>query len=265
MKAKSILFIAALLILGTACKKKGCMDASAINYNSEAEKDDGSCEYAPTYSTQFEFIHELNGSAFLFDTILYAHPAGQDYSVQTLKYFISNVVLYKASGDSVYLDVVHYVDAENASTTLLEYTQSIENTSYTGVAFIFGLDDSKNTTGAFVNPPESLMEWPVPMGGGYHYMKLEGKYDSMGTTENYNVHTGKSMGNPYFFRVDLPQSFTVTDHDVHIELKMEINNWFQNPALFDFDVYGDAIMGNQTAQQIIRDNGIDVFSLGAIY
>ena len=43
-KAFVILTVASLSIL-PACKKKGCTDSTAINYDSEAEKDDGSCEY----------------------------------------------------------------------------------------------------------------------------------------------------------------------------------------------------------------------------
>lgn len=31
-----------------ACKKKGCMNPLAVNYNAEAKKDDGSCNYSPT-------------------------------------------------------------------------------------------------------------------------------------------------------------------------------------------------------------------------
>ena len=44
------IFIPALLIASvavvTSCKKKGCTDDEAINFNTEAKKDDGSCEYA---------------------------------------------------------------------------------------------------------------------------------------------------------------------------------------------------------------------------
>lgn len=32
----------------TGCKKKGCTDSTATNYNSEAKKDDASCVYSPT-------------------------------------------------------------------------------------------------------------------------------------------------------------------------------------------------------------------------
>ena len=48
---KNIKFIglASLLLLSaTACKKEGCMDVLATNYNEEAKKDDGSCIY-PTF------------------------------------------------------------------------------------------------------------------------------------------------------------------------------------------------------------------------
>ncbi len=41
-----VMLLAASLTLGTvSCKKKGCTDETAINYNEEAKKDDGSCTY----------------------------------------------------------------------------------------------------------------------------------------------------------------------------------------------------------------------------
>ena len=73
------------------------------------------------------------------------------------------------------------------------------------------------------------------------------------------------MGIPYHIKVHIPQLFTVSNHEVHVDFLMEINNWFQNPNLYDFDVYGEAIMGNASAQQAISNNGTDVFSIGQIY
>jgi hypothetical protein len=48
MKIKSfgiILLVVSLTVSMTSCKKKGCVDAYAENFDAEAGKDDGSCTY----------------------------------------------------------------------------------------------------------------------------------------------------------------------------------------------------------------------------
>ncbi|MBU2019706.1 MAG: hypothetical protein KJ941_08680, partial [Bacteroidetes bacterium] len=47
-KTFQILLIGLVLVVFSACKKKGCTDASAKNYNSKAKKEDQSCEYTST-------------------------------------------------------------------------------------------------------------------------------------------------------------------------------------------------------------------------
>lgn len=46
MKLGLMLLTASLAITTVSCKKEGCTDATATNYNDEAKKDDGSCTYA---------------------------------------------------------------------------------------------------------------------------------------------------------------------------------------------------------------------------
>lgn len=50
----STYLIATLLLIGvgfTSCKKEGCTDSTATNYNPNATSDDGSCEFDPTPTT----------------------------------------------------------------------------------------------------------------------------------------------------------------------------------------------------------------------
>ena len=51
---------ALLLVTSTSCKKKGCMDQDAVNYNSEAKKDDGTCKYIPTITVNGNNPENIN-------------------------------------------------------------------------------------------------------------------------------------------------------------------------------------------------------------
>ena len=48
MKLSVLLLIAAFTMTAVSCKKKGCTDETAINYDADAEKNDDSCEYDET-------------------------------------------------------------------------------------------------------------------------------------------------------------------------------------------------------------------------
>ena len=41
---------------------------------------------------------------------------------------------------------------------------------------------------------------------------------------------------------------------------MNVNAWFTNPYLFDFNEFGGSIMQNREAQMVLRANGHNVFS-----
>lgn len=45
MKLGTLLLTATLAVSVVSCKKEGCMDETALNYNEKAKKDDGSCTY----------------------------------------------------------------------------------------------------------------------------------------------------------------------------------------------------------------------------
>lgn len=59
---KTLLFVAVGLLGFTSCKKEGCTDANAFNYDVTAEKDDESCTYQATgvfYYSQDTYLNKM--------------------------------------------------------------------------------------------------------------------------------------------------------------------------------------------------------------
>jgi len=147
--------------------------------------------------------------------------------------------------------------------------------AYDTISFRFGFINAQNQTNMFLNPPESNMSWPSIYGGGYHYMQLDGKWKDLGDTiVNFNTHLG--IGRVIYgsdtiyvdnsFSVKLPVSFTLTATSTPvIQIIMNIDRWYSNPYVFDFNYYGQMIMQNQDAMHKISANGWDVFTVGYIH
>lgn len=246
MNNKILLFLIVAAIGFTACSK------NADNINARPA----------TGSIDFTFSHSVGSQPLQFNSIQYTNAFGNQYSVSTLKYFISDITLHKPDGGLILIDDEHYVDGQDASTLYFNPEVTIPTGDYIMISFVFGLTEEKNVNGAFPNPPENNMEWPPALGTGYHYMKLEGKYDSVGTVKNYQAHTGPTNGNQNYIRVVLENSgFSFSGSGVSVTLRMNINNWWVSPNTLDLNDI-TMIMGNQEMQVKLHNNGEeDVFSV----
>lgn len=237
-----------------------CFTSAFLASSCKKEKSDTPPE---EYQVTFIFSHKIGNEVLEFDTIRYFNAFGNKYSVATLKYFISNITLLRPDSGTLLFNEDHYVDASDTATFTFIPSVKAPPGNYSRISFIFGLDSLKNVTGRFPDPPENKMEWPAAIGGGYHYMKLEGKFDSAGIIKNYQCHTGQSMGVPYFIDISLQVTFSVNGHGVTVRIIMDINEWWKNPSTLDLNNITE-IMMNPTYQKYIQENGTDVFSIGSI-
>jgi hypothetical protein len=265
-------------LLFSACKKEeGCMDPTASNYNSEATLDNGECYYTPIsgctdssainylatanisndsceyLSLNINFKHYVDGLELVVNEMIYTNQSNVNYSIQTLRYLISDIIIHSNNGDKVLLDEVHFIDISIDSTLTLSIPQ-IHYQNYTSISFTMGLDSVKNITNLFLNEnffPSFV--WPEFLGGGYHYMQLEGDFNSV--FNGYTTHTGATNGIDFSFS----KVFPIVDI-TNININMEITNWYKNPETLDLTT--DGIMGNIDNQIILQANGIeDVFSI----
>lgn len=237
-----------------------------------------------TGKIRFIFTHLIDGKALQKDTMKYMNAAGNNYSVSEVKYFISDVTLYKTDGTKQLInqwEEIHYIDEGISETKTWNVYDKITIGTYDSITFVFGITKEKNKSFMYVNPPEVNMMWPDILGGGYHYLMINGFWkNTLNQNEPYNFHMG--IGQLYagstintdsiiayvqnYFTVSLPHSsFTINkDETKEIQILMNIENWFKTPHIYDHNYWGGAIMQKQAAMQMAKENGWDVFSIGYI-
>ena len=220
--------------------------------------------------------YSVNGKPLITDSLCYTNEAGNEFLITEIQWFISNLMLQNEQGEWVELShqnksdktsKVFYIDTNIPESQTLQ-TASIPIGEYKALRFTFGLDEEDNQTGLFSNPPETNMFWPEPLGGGYHYMKLNGRFvNAAGELVPLNNHLGIGQNADHseyyqnYFIVEGPIDLNIAGNKENlILLCMIVDNWFRNPNLYDFNVYGSAIMQNQDAQQALKENGQDVFT-----
>jgi hypothetical protein len=248
---------------------------------SSCSTDESEQPEAPFGTIVFSFDHRVNGQPLKEDEMLYTNAAGNEYLITEVKYFISDITFYRNDGSKKVIGDwkdIFYVDENIPETKTIRFYDNIPAGTYDSITFIFGISQEKNKSYMYVNPPEVNMFWPEVLGGGYHYMMINGKWkDTTGVNMPFNFHLGIGQlykGDDYnvdsiyafvqnYFTISLPgSSFTIADKDtVTFQLTMNIENWFQNPHVFDFNQWGGAIMQNQHAMQVVKENGWDVFSI----
>jgi len=233
-----------------------------------------SCKKEKYGSIELSFIHTVDAQPLQFNQLIYTNTAGNQYQVNEVKYFISRVFFIDPDGESVEVkqdEGIHYVDCDIAH-TLRWNIDKIPQRHYAAISFVFGLDETDNQSNRFVNPPESNFSWPDFLGGGYHYMQINGKFlNETGAIQNMNIHTGIGQLRDEtgeitqfvqnYFTVTIPVRFFVyADNVLPLTLNMEIQRWFDTPNLYNFDEFGTGIMQNQQAQELLKGNGWNVFT-----
>ena len=254
---KTRILVMVLALLAVACTKRNDQAEIDLNVN-----------------------YEINGKPLVTDTLCYVNEAGNQFLITEIQWFLSDIELKNEDGDwtllcqrgvSDTLDAsrIFYIDTDIPESQTL-HSCLVKTGLYSAIRFTFGLDDYDNYTGLFNDPPESEMFWPDVLGGGYHYMKLNGKYaGSSGRLKPFAIHLGIGQNEDCtefyqnYFIVELPLDFDVkANADNRLDLTMVIDNWFRNPHVIDFNDLGSSIMQNQNAQRLFNGNGKDVFKIG---
>ena len=192
----------------------------------------------------FSFAHYVDGQPLIKDTMKYVNAAGNIYSITDVKYFISDVILHKSDGSEQFIykwKDIQYVDESLPATTTWNVFDKIQPGDYDSISFTFGISKEKNISFMYVNPPEVNMAWPDLLGGGYHYMMIDGFWKDLNnhrTPYNFHMGIGQIYSDPNntgtitgfvqnYFNVSLKNSgFSIQNGQTKkIQIIMNIDSW----------------------------------------
>jgi len=207
---------------------------------------------------RFDLRYEVDGQPLAFDTLRYTNAAGNGYSVNRLEYYLSSIMLVNQVGDTVRGGKVFYLNARDSMNTSISLPD-IPYGNYTHLIAYIGLKPEINLSHTLPATTENInMDWPESMGGGYHFMKLEGYTTATGSAQGYAMHLGNNRS---LVRCVIAQAFSVQGTQPVFNLVMNINEWYKNPAVYNFLTDGNYSMNDTTLMKKIAANGTDVFTI----
>ena len=237
--------------------------------NSDSDDVVGSVNVTMTFSHYWD---ETAVTSSDFNSLKYTNVHGELMSIERLRYLISDITFIKTDGQTILLEGYNLVDVTNQTNLSFTPNEKIAAGSYSNVSFVFGLVNEKNNDGTYTDLNAASWNVPAMLGGGYHYMQLDGKFiNSNNQSQGYNYHAIRANDNAganptfpqdTFFRVDLGAITVATD--VEINVAMHIEEWFENPNTWDLNMYNQMLMPNSEAQIMMYENGQNAFTLESI-
>ncbi len=244
---KNLLFIVFLSILLSACGN---------------DDDNPPAEVAVSLKFSQTFENTPFTASDLSATV-YTNEMGQELTISRVRYLISKMVLKNSAGEMFPIGEYHLTDVSNAATLLLNTNARVPEGTYT-LSFIYGFNEENNIDGAYPDLNSVSWNWPLALGGGYHFLQMDGNYNVNTEPAPFNFHNGtarvsEGVFEQNFAQIDLTNSLLIGNGDA-IEIKMDIAEWFKNPNTWDFNVYSINLMPNYEAQKLMQQNTATVFS-----
>lgn len=192
---KNILLVAVAGLFLFSCKKDGCMDNNAYNFNHDAQKDNGSCLYDGTL--QVNVTPKFKGAVISFDSV-YHNISGYRIKFSSIKFYTTTTQV--SNGSNVV--AANSVSRFNYAESKLLFSSAVRPGSYKKIGFNIGVDSIRNHSDPAAYAPDSPLNIINSNGmfwtwnSGYIFVIIEGQYDtdSLGTampTINFSYHLGK--------------------------------------------------------------------------
>lgn len=183
-----------------------------------------------TGTVYFEFENVVDGQPIVMDQLGFTNEAGNVYSIEMLKYYISNLTFSKT--DSLEVLAPNYELINEQHDTSHRFAVQLPYGDYDSISFFMGIDSIKNVSGAQAGEldPAYGMFWD--WNTGYVYFKHEGQFiDAAGDTLPIVYHFGSfdALTVHSFYA-----NFTVSAQPKTIKIRFNLNKLYRSPNVIDF-------------------------------
>lgn len=247
----SILKTTLLIIITSLCFASCKKDKTSELGNNTSE--------IPQCSIQFYVTVKSNNLSVIWDSLNNINAAGNIYSINKLNLFIANISLKKDDGTIYKNNKIYYVNPRLNTKNSFQL-DSIPIGNYIEFSCIMGIDSLRNVSLGLESTVDNInMAWPNGMGGGYHFIKMEGHYiDTAGIVRGYAVHLGK---NEHLVKIKLTKSLSLINKIHNCSLVFNTNEMFQNPYVYNLNFEKNYTMSDSISMSKIKVNSQDVFTL----
>lgn len=223
----------------------------------------------PEAALSFVFSQNFEGTTVTnadFDLTVYTNEKGHKMTFSRIRYLISRIKFVNVATSETYEVPGYYlIDMADPSTFNFDPGFSLPEGDY-NMSFVYGFNEEDNVDGAYNDLNAASWNWPLMLGGGYHFLQFDGMFDV--DTDNpkpFNYHNGTArvsdgVFEQNFYVVNVPGTVTITN-GITAEIIMDIAEWFRNPYTWDLDVYSTPLMPNYDAQKLMNQNASTVFSV----
>jgi hypothetical protein len=190
-----------------------------------------------TTNLSITFNNTVNGKTISSSDTNYRNAAGNLYTINLLKYYVTNLVLVDENKKEWLAKNYNLINIEEPTqnTFLLS---GIPNAKYTKLKFMLGVDSLRNTTGVqdgYLDPSYGMIwDWNT----GYIFFKHEGNYkNTLNEIKPLRLHLGKdlSRGN---VELDLPL-ININGALSKLTIDFDLNKAFSAQNTIDFNIDND--------------------------
>lgn len=206
MKFKSLLTIffgLSSIAVMNSCGIKGCMDPLALNYDGEATKYDGSCEYAEFSTAIILNMHFRRGSDLVQVDDEFTPSGMNKAQITRMRFYLANVEARTSSGSSGGMERAMLFDMDPDEGVI--FTQSaalqVDPGTYTTLDFDLGVTPELNN----VLPSDYDENDPLAVEDMFWVWATKRKFVEI--DGNYDLDGDGSLELSYFFHTGLDETF----------------------------------------------------------